>query len=481
MQYNRFAPWTTCCVHSLNECFGLSDLIGADRSSFSGQFVLWQFLLYPTFSLRPWRVKNTLYCTVLGNTFIWIWVHSELSCSAPLQYLTGYSELSCSALLQYLTGYSELSCSTLLQYLTGYSELSCSAALQYLTVSTIICLSSPLIILWTSLFLWQLTKGQCQIVNLGAGYDTTYWNLKDEGLAPTNFIEVDFEGVTSKKSYYIKHRKPLLDRLSAEGKFGVEKMLCARDTCSSSWVQISCGLLSMAVPLLPAVWFSLVMHQRTGFMANLYLYSSSWSRTYFAGSEVHYNKSDLHSSSYHIIAADLRNLPTLQQQLASCAVDMSLPTMFITECVLVYMTSESSSALLKWIAENFHTAFFANYEQVFTVYAIRSYSHVTNPSSRLCDRIRGLVSYQGDICVVICSTRVCSLVTERFCLTEASHARRTPVLLWKTTTRVPSISMTQFVSQRPLHRCRSILPSICFLKVQQVHCTIIGQHVCVSL
>ena len=55
------------------------------------------------------------------------------------------------------------------------------------------------------------------MINFGAGFDTTYWNLKDEGCSPQNFIEVDFPGVTTKKCYFIKSKKQLLEKLSSEG------------------------------------------------------------------------------------------------------------------------------------------------------------------------------------------------------------------------------------------------------------------------
>lgn len=43
---------------------------------------------------------------------------------------------------------------------------------------------------------------------------------------------------------------------------------------------------------------------------------------------------------------------------------LRLPTLLITECVLVYMTPEQSANLLKWAASSFKTAMFINYEQV---------------------------------------------------------------------------------------------------------------------
>lgn len=41
-----------------------------------------------------------------------------------------------------------------------------------------------------------------------------------------------------------------------------------------------------------------------------------------------------------------------------------LPTLLLSECVLVYMTPSQSSNVVHWAAETFHTAMFINYEQV---------------------------------------------------------------------------------------------------------------------
>ena len=61
----------------------------------------------------------------------------------------------------------------------------------------------------------EITSCNCQVINLGAGFDTTYWLLLEDGLVPYIYIEVDFEAVTSRKCYYIsKNKKALLDPLS---------------------------------------------------------------------------------------------------------------------------------------------------------------------------------------------------------------------------------------------------------------------------
>ena len=43
-----------------------------------------------------------------------------------------------------------------------------------------------------------------QVISLGAGYDTTYWQLHSVGLQPTCYFEVDLAAVTSRKCHYIR-------------------------------------------------------------------------------------------------------------------------------------------------------------------------------------------------------------------------------------------------------------------------------------
>ncbi|XP_078611367.1 leucine carboxyl methyltransferase 1-like [Branchiostoma floridae x Branchiostoma japonicum] len=144
----------------------------------------------------------------------------------------------------------------------------------------------------------RLTKCQCQVVSLGAGFETTYWRLKDEGLLPRGYFEVDFPAVTSRKCHYIRSRPPLSKPLTEGG----------------DQLQIEGGTL--------------------------------------------------HCSNYHILSGDLRNTEELNASLTTAGIDKSLPTLFVTECVLVYLTPDQSSKLVRWAADNFPTAMFVNYEQV---------------------------------------------------------------------------------------------------------------------
>ena len=50
-----------------------------------------------------------------------------------------------------------------------------------------------------------LTNQKCQIINLGAGFDTLYWLLHEKSTLPKLFMEVDFGNITAKKCRYIRY------------------------------------------------------------------------------------------------------------------------------------------------------------------------------------------------------------------------------------------------------------------------------------
>lgn len=54
----------------------------------------------------------------------------------------------------------------------------------------------------------------------------------------------------------------------------------------------------------------------------------------------------------------------MEIKLKACCIDKSLPTLFLSECVLVYVDVECSDKLIKWIANEFDKPAFINYEQV---------------------------------------------------------------------------------------------------------------------
>ncbi|XP_028797354.1 leucine carboxyl methyltransferase 1 homolog isoform X1 [Neltuma alba] len=62
-----------------------------------------------------------------------------------------------------------------------------------------------------------------QILSLGAGFDTTYFQLQDEGKAPHLYVEVDFKEVTCKKAALIQTCGQLKDKVGATTVISAEK------------------------------------------------------------------------------------------------------------------------------------------------------------------------------------------------------------------------------------------------------------------
>jgi len=63
-----------------------------------------------------------------------------------------------------------------------------------------------------------------QMINLGAGFDTLFWRLRQEDKPVNNFIEVDFCGVTARKCHLIKRHKQLLTQVAdSEGEVKISK------------------------------------------------------------------------------------------------------------------------------------------------------------------------------------------------------------------------------------------------------------------
>ncbi|KAK6962977.1 leucine carboxyl methyltransferase 1 [Biomphalaria glabrata] len=81
-------------------------------------------------------------------------------------------------------------------------------------------------------------------------------------------------------------------------------------------------------------------------------------------SDIMMNKAELHSANYHLVSANLRNIGALESKLSASGIDRALPTLFLSECVLVYIEVDTTEKLIKWIADSFPTSFFINYEQV---------------------------------------------------------------------------------------------------------------------
>lgn len=77
------------------------------------------------------------------------------------------------------------------------------------------------------------------------------------------------------------------------------------------------------------------------------------------------DKFPLVSNEYRIVSCDLTNSKRLfELLLKECEIDPTIPTLFISECVLVYIDPDSSGNIIESIAKTFPFASFVTYEQI---------------------------------------------------------------------------------------------------------------------
>ncbi|ETI47654.1 hypothetical protein L917_07818 [Phytophthora nicotianae] len=143
-----------------------------------------------------------------------------------------------------------------------------------------------------------------QVVILGAGLDTMFFRLKSsEMLTNFEYFELDFPEVTMQKVSTIKRRKPL------NGLLGLES---PKDFMAA----VSSGYTELSVP------------------------------------------------GYHLLPCDLRDLGATTAKMEAAGIDRSVPTLFVSECVLIYMEARFSTQLVAWAASYFDDVSFALYEQI---------------------------------------------------------------------------------------------------------------------
>ncbi|KAI9142823.1 S-adenosyl-L-methionine-dependent methyltransferase [Paraphysoderma sedebokerense] len=145
-----------------------------------------------------------------------------------------------------------------------------------------------------------------QIVSLGAGTDTRWFNLaKNPSFIPylqqTRYFEVDFAETTSKKISVIK-------RFESD-------------------------------------------------------FEASWNTKF----NYDQNETELFSNNYNILVGDLRTWEEdVITNLTKHGFDINTPTLYLSECVLIYLSPSEGDTILSWISEHHKSslAFFICYEQV---------------------------------------------------------------------------------------------------------------------
>jgi tRNA wybutosine-synthesizing protein 4 len=148
-----------------------------------------------------------------------------------------------------------------------------------------------------------------QVLSLGAGYDTSFFQLCKDGLVHSGitWVELDFLEVTRRKASIVD-ASPVLQEMIAP---------------------------TRQVSQLP--WSTPNVDTQHGCIS---------------------------SPQYHLFPADLRCLADIEIAWQRCGLDYAVPTFLLAECVLVYMERPASDGLLHWFAHNIKTSAIAVYEQL---------------------------------------------------------------------------------------------------------------------
>ncbi|AQK80300.1 Leucine carboxyl methyltransferase [Zea mays] len=169
-----------------------------------------------------------------------------------------------------------------------------------------------------------------QILSLGAGFDTTFFQLQDEGMAPHCYVELDFKEVTSKKAAIINHYSEMKEKLGSEASISIADVYLLRfHPVWKNTLFVSFRELQMDNELFANSTFSLCN--------NLSIYSE---------------KGEVISTHYKLFSADIRDIPKLDSVIRMAEMDPSLPTFIIAECVLIYLDPTATGAIVSWASQS---------------------------------------------------------------------------------------------------------------------------------
>lgn len=197
-------------------------------------------------------------------------------------------------------------------------------------------------------FLSAVPLDEAQIISLGAGFDTRFWQLCAIGRRPRLFIEIDQPAVVARKAACIEADPSLMEWLPGmtvepPRSYQPEPLDSAQSahqpTATPGEMAAPLTLAPLPLPTLPSVP-----------SARALLGCATSVRSVAGG--------------YFLGTADLRHLPSLEAALSAACWRSDLPTLLLAECVLVYLAPECSESLLSWFGARASSIALALYEQI---------------------------------------------------------------------------------------------------------------------
>ncbi|KAK2979726.1 hypothetical protein RJ640_013454, partial [Escallonia rubra] len=262
-----------------------------------------------------------------------------------------------------------------------------------------------------------------QILSLGAGFDTTYFQLQDEGKAPHLYVELDFKEVTCKKAALIESCAQLREKVGEIAIISPDKgqvlgdhykllpvdlrdiqklddmiSLAELDPSSSALLEASIVIIASAIITIEAVVitsaFPFNRKPSTSSLEAATVINALSSKPaiklslshlppspYLAAACASFAEPQLKGTKCWLDLAPLIQVGSLDQGCVAAGPEKvrairecpkpsykarsfyGLPTFIIAECVLIYLDPDSSRAIVAWASKTFSTGIFFLYEQ----------------------------------------------------------------------------------------------------------------------
>ncbi|EGG24460.1 leucine carboxyl methyltransferase [Cavenderia fasciculata] len=163
-----------------------------------------------------------------------------------------------------------------------------------------------------------------QLVNLGCGYDTLFFRLKQQQQQQQHeitFFEVDYLQVIQNKLKIINSTKEL------------------RHLVDSDWND----------PIPSSSSSSSTNQTQTNGLHNV---------------KIDWENNRMISPHYRVSPIDLCNISSFDEIFNSLGINYNIPTIFLSECVIIYITADNGNKVIKWASDHFKESCFVTYEQI---------------------------------------------------------------------------------------------------------------------
>ena len=200
-----------------------------------------------------------------------------------------------------------------------------------------------------------------QIVSLGAGFDTLYFRLQAAGaLGPDDTVfELDFPPLVARKLALMAQDSELTTLLGQ--RIGPAAFQKSQKTNTTTTTPTKTTAAAAAAAELSAAADSGTAAARGAAAAACDPDSTSGAAT---DADADVLGGGACWRQYRLVGSDLTNLEHVTRRLHNAGLDLSRPTLFLSECVLTYVGAEDTSAVLEWCARACEHAVFVTYEQI---------------------------------------------------------------------------------------------------------------------